>query len=209
MAVGFGIFLPLGVLCARYGKNFQPPIWYQLHQTIQVIGLAMGFSGFIIGVAIIGTGTFQSHQAIGWIVMIIAILQPLNAIIRPHRQEGVVTVKRWIWYIFHSMLGRVCVLLALTNIFLGLLVINAPLSWFWTYFFWISTLGLGLFVAEGKRIYQERKISSKVSAKPTNSPSDPEVETDHDMGHPGSPHKVNQISPAELGPYRRSSQSQV
>jgi hypothetical protein len=32
MAVGWGLLIPLGILTARHGKEFKPPLWFHLHR---------------------------------------------------------------------------------------------------------------------------------------------------------------------------------
>ena len=64
----------------------------------------------------------QAHGAMGLIVMILGLLQPLNAFFRPHNQPGEEKSKhRQYWEYVHKGSGYFAIVLAVPTIFLGTL----------------------------------------------------------------------------------------
>ncbi|KAI6650891.1 Cytochrome b561 and DOMON domain-containing protein [Oopsacas minuta] len=125
MFLGWGVFLQLGAFIARY-LRFRAPLWFHLHRIFQVTGLGIAIIGFILAFFQTSFPLFW-HAAIGIIIMIIGIQQPINGIFRPHIEPGKKpTIKRLIWSYFHIYAGRFALLLAIINITLGLFLILAP-----------------------------------------------------------------------------------
>lgn len=133
MFLGWGVFLQLGAFIARY-LRFKAPLWFHLHRIFQVLGLAIAIIGFILAFFQTSFPLFW-HAAIGIIVMLIGIQQPINGIFRPHITPGKKpTIRRLIWSYFHIYAGRIALLLALLNITLGFFLILAP-SYIWGIWF--------------------------------------------------------------------------
>lgn len=137
-------FLPqAGVFIARY---FRPrdPWWFRMHRALQSVGLLFAVIGFAFGIASTLSRHFQfAHGAIGLVAMILAILQPLNAFFRPHKQKGQpLTRARIAWEYLHRWSGRISVLLGLINISLGMFFILAPrgvyITWFVLLALWVA-----------------------------------------------------------------------
>jgi hypothetical protein len=67
-----------------------PPIWFKWHRRLQVVGLLFTVIAFIIALAMTADVNKQhfgnSHAKLGLAVTIFALLQPLNAFIRPKPQ---------------------------------------------------------------------------------------------------------------------------
>lgn len=49
--VGWGVFLPIGVIIARYFKRFpfQMKFWFFLHVSCQIVGYILGTAGWALG----------------------------------------------------------------------------------------------------------------------------------------------------------------
>jgi hypothetical protein len=64
----------------------KPALWFQLHRAIQTTGLIFAIVGFIMALSFVSKGNHitATHHKLGLTVMIIGLLQPLNALIRPH-----------------------------------------------------------------------------------------------------------------------------
>ena len=68
-----------------------------------------------------------THQNLGVVVLVLALLQPLNAIFRPPQlsDDGSVSRARQIWGFVHKNLGRLVILMAWANVFLGVRLLQA------------------------------------------------------------------------------------
>lgn len=128
MMFAWGFLLPSGAILARFGKHRPDGWWFKLHRIMQPLGLVFAIAGW--GIALHnfraldrkGDGThYYPHAALGMTVMILGILQPFNALIRPHApKEGEEkTTLRFIWEIFHKRLGWLTLLLAIVTIGIG------------------------------------------------------------------------------------------
>ena len=122
MVIGWGILLQAGAFIARYFRH-KNPLWFHLHRICQISGLLFAIGGFICGVKSVRFDDFKfAHGGLGLFIMIVGLLQPFNAIIRPHVKAGEdKTMKRKIWELFHINLGRIALILAVVNISLGIL----------------------------------------------------------------------------------------
>ncbi len=133
MMVAWGFLLPSGTLVAKFYKHRPDGLWFKLHRGIQMLGLLLALIGWII--ALINFNVFKDvgfrnyqHGICGMVVMILGILQPLNALIRPHAPENgeEITTKRFLWELWHKTSGWTAVLLAVPTIVLGTLSLPMP-----------------------------------------------------------------------------------
>jgi len=135
MGLSWVVLVPSGVLIARYLKG-AGPIWFQLHRAINSLGVLMFFIAWIIGLAE-GSRTSKTHLSLGSIAVILGVLQVVNALLRPHAPDaGGPTKQRFIWFLIHSNAGRLAIILAIANVFVGL---NLP----------AVSAGSGAFIAVG------------------------------------------------------------
>ncbi|KAK3273608.1 hypothetical protein CYMTET_18161 [Cymbomonas tetramitiformis] len=81
-------------------------------------GLAMAFTAWMVGVAKFDTPSTVKHKQIGIAVMVIGLLQPLNAFVRPSKE--VRDTKRKVWEFVHLNAGRAVIVIAAINMFSGL-----------------------------------------------------------------------------------------
>eukprot|EP00979_Chaetoceros_neogracilis_P004593 scaffold797_cov408-Chaetoceros_neogracile.AAC.58 len=95
--------------------------WLQIH--VVTLYVAWGFLlpvGCTAAFANIREHFVGTHQILGLTVFILALLQPLNAIFRPkHQADGKASNSRRIWEFMHKNLGRLVILMAWANVFLG------------------------------------------------------------------------------------------
>jgi hypothetical protein len=128
MMFAWGFLLPSGAILARFGKHRPDGWWFKLHRIMQPLGLVFAIAGW--GIALHnfraldrkGDGThYYPHAALGMTVMILGILQPFNALIRPHppKEGEEKTMLRFIWEILHKRLGWLTLLLAIVTIAIG------------------------------------------------------------------------------------------
>lgn len=126
MMISWGFLLPSGTLLAKFYKHRPDGLWFKLHRSIQMLGLLLAVIGWAI--ALVNFNVFLDvgfnnyyHGICGMVVMILGILQPLNALIRPHapNADEEKTTKRFAWEIWHKSSGYIAVLLAVPTIVLG------------------------------------------------------------------------------------------
>jgi len=129
MLVGWGLLLPAGAIIARFFKHRPHGLWFQLHRSIQMVGLLVTIIAWIIALTqfnVFGDTGLNSyrHGVLGMVVMILGILQPVNAIFRPRlptAATGSKTTARIVWEYYHKGSGWLAVILAIPTIALGTL----------------------------------------------------------------------------------------
>jgi len=129
MIISWGFLLPTGIISAHFLKHRPNAIWFKMHRIIQIVGLLIAIIGWAVALATFDVFNIKdnsyTHGALGMTVMILGILQPLNALIRPHAPEkGEDTqLKRRVWEIVHKASGYIAVLLAAVTICFGTIII--------------------------------------------------------------------------------------
>ena len=136
MLFGWGVCIPAAITSARFFKR-KGKVWFYVHVGGNILGLFLATVGF--GIALkrfgklwkSGNGLDTTHARIGIAVMVMGYTQPLLALVRPHAAPDAqeLTFKRRVWNLAHWFLGKTTVLLALSNIIIGLhlCVTNLPL----------------------------------------------------------------------------------
>ena len=125
MTLGWGIFIPLGIVLAA-SLRWKAPMWFQLHRAIQLIGLILALAGFILALVefnVSGTDTpIGKHRVIGIIIMAVGLFQPVNAFLRPHAPEAGASkgTIRAGWEVLHKGAGYIITIMAICNVFLGM-----------------------------------------------------------------------------------------
>lgn len=125
MIISWGFLLPAGAVIAKFFKH-KDPLWFHAHRVIQVIGLVLALTGWIIALIKLdplggdeAEGNVVAHGTIGIIVMAIGIFQPCNAFIRPHKGDQF----RFVWECCHKGSGWLAIILAIVVISLGIDII--------------------------------------------------------------------------------------
>lgn len=126
MLIGWGFLLPSGAIIAAFGKHRPNAWWFKVHRVIQPVGLIFAIVGWIVALrsftALEGKGSLNyDHAVLGMTTMVIGLIQPVNAIFRPHTpKEGEEkTTLRRLWEICHKGLGWVGIILAIVTIGIG------------------------------------------------------------------------------------------
>jgi hypothetical protein len=106
---------------------------------LQVVGLALSVVGLVLVYVGGARNPAFAHGILGIIVMLLGLLQPANAVVRPHPGERL----RWAWELLHKGSGRLALLLAFVNISLGVFLVLSPPGVWITWFVLLGLLFLG------------------------------------------------------------------
>jgi len=137
MFVSWGVLLPLGAALARFAKTVRPTtgpaaFWFLCHRLVQTVGLCVAIAGLAVAIAMVAPGPHFSgvHHVCGLVAMVLGLLQPLNAVFRPHppAKGAPRSTARLLWEVLHKGSGYCALLLAVATIFLGLKQIGASLD---------------------------------------------------------------------------------
>eukprot|EP00294_Goniomonas_avonlea_P001002 CAMPEP_0114546554 /NCGR_PEP_ID=MMETSP0114-20121206/3994_1 /TAXON_ID=31324 /ORGANISM="Goniomonas sp, Strain m" /LENGTH=559 /DNA_ID=CAMNT_0001731053 /DNA_START=8 /DNA_END=1687 /DNA_ORIENTATION=+ len=168
MIIGWGICLQAGGFIARYFRHLNP-LWFKLHRGLQVAGLVIATAGLVLGGLSTAGGHFAfAHGAIGIVIMILGISQPIGAIFRPHPEQPNRKYFNWI----HWTAGRLALVLALCNIPLGMLLIMAPTG-LWAFWIALEAAFVLLYV-----VFEIRKRRAPPKAAPAPEAPPPEPRDD-------------------------------
>jgi hypothetical protein len=113
MMLSWGFLLPLGVVCAHFLRHRENALWFKLHRIIQSLGLVLAIAGFSVALAnfhVFDAGASvrsTAHGSMGVLVMLLGVLQPVNAFFRPHHEEP----GRRKWELLHKGSGYTAVVL--------------------------------------------------------------------------------------------------
>lgn len=141
MALSWTFCFPIGILFARYGKRFK--YFFHVHRAFNITGVIMTVLALILAV-VGGAKPGFSHGILGLIIIALALLQPINGVLRPHHGERY----RAEWELLHKNTGRLAMLLAVINVTLGLFYANASFSVFVAYWVWLSLVSVLTIVLE-------------------------------------------------------------
>ena len=160
MVLAMGILLPGGVLVARFTKLREPTtgpgaFWFLYHQVLQYSGLVVMLLGF--GMAVYfqerdGNAHFRCmHCMLGLGVVISAVMQPVNAWMRPSKES------KWrsLWEKLHKGSGWLVLLASVLTILFGLYAINAP-NYFFMLYSPLPSLFIVIFVVNEYRLRDKR-----------------------------------------------------
>jgi len=142
MSIGWGILIPLGILGARAKKEL-PRYWFNMHRIIQSLGFAMGLGGIGAGFAVQGQWetAYSTHRDLGITITVLGAVQVLSLVARP----GLDHKYRWHWEHWHRWIGRCTAILAIANIYYGMIHVAEVETWAWAVY--TAILGLILLVA--------------------------------------------------------------
>lgn len=116
------VLAPAGAMLARFGKGIkaklpgsEKPLWFATHRLIMPLVALLTLIGFSVGVDMVSEAAATAHAKIGYLLFVLAMLQPLNAVVRP--KHGA----KWRaqWEVLHKSQGHVLWLLALWSSVLG------------------------------------------------------------------------------------------
>lgn len=125
MVIGWTVILS-GTVVARSFKNLGP-IWFQIHRAMQVFGLICVLTAFILIFSALGGNktTYTLHFNLGVAATTLGLVQLSALLFRPHLDSRY----RRAWALGHHWIGRSAVLLAVANIYYGIINVKQVGSW--------------------------------------------------------------------------------
>jgi len=131
MLVGWGLFIPLGMISARYGKVLlHGETWFKLHQFFVIGGMFIVSAAFVVSWVMVEGVYFNTsfHSQLGIAVMCLGYVQFFMGLFRPHKEKDEkASGPRKVFEIIHPWNGRILIACAITNIFAGI-------STWWPYY---------------------------------------------------------------------------
>ena len=127
MSLAFGLFFPIGVLVARFGKGPFPPgnvfsnpsLWFKVHVSCQVFGNICTIVGLVYAPHVLSPYN-KLHKVMGGILIGLVFLQLINGVLRPGKGSN----HRSKWKLFHAASGLPVPPVGFANIFVGLMIID-------------------------------------------------------------------------------------
>ncbi|KAF8391574.1 hypothetical protein HHK36_023880 [Tetracentron sinense] len=132
--VGWGVLLPIGVIIARYFRNFPVKYsrWYHFHIFCQVWAFTLGSTGWFMGMWL-GRHSkfyeFRTHRILGIIIFTFSTLQMLAFLLKPEKKDE----SRQYWDIYHHFLGYSLIVVIIVNVFDGISILQPSQNWKWSY----------------------------------------------------------------------------
>jgi len=134
MLLAWAAILPSGVIWARFQRDnpkqcLGKPVWFAVHSVGQMFGVCVSVAGFACAVAYVqdeGGDHFDNlHTIWGLVVVLLGLMQPINALFRPHphangEQQSTCTA-RMLWEYLHKGVGYTVIILGLINVIFGIL----------------------------------------------------------------------------------------
>ncbi|XP_002974317.2 cytochrome b561 and DOMON domain-containing protein At5g35735 [Selaginella moellendorffii] len=164
-AVGWGIFLPLGMMTARYARPFSEKVWFYVHISLQSLGLLLGSIGWLIGLRL---GSYSKgivhdvHRNIGIAIFSFACLQVFGVAFRPNKEHKL----RLYWNAYHHSIGYLMLILIFTNIYKGFEILQPKRRWHNAYTGFVVLAAIVSFILEILTwiIYFKRKKNAEKEA---------------------------------------------
>lgn len=145
MAVGWGVMIPLGIVGGRAKMQLVAPKWFNVHRYLQSIGYLLGLIGVGLGFGITKSWDtlYPVHRDLGITITVLATVQVTALLWRPKPD----TKLRTYWGPYHRYLGWATAILAIANIYYGMLGMGEynVETWAWA----VYTAALGCIVVLG------------------------------------------------------------
>ena len=140
MLIAWGLFAPLGLVVARYGKPAAaltavkamatdpappapapPATWFVVHRACMYSAVVITLVASIIALSTVEEHVDEVHTKIGVILTSVLLIQPVNAYFRPHKPKAgeAPSSARVAWEWGHRWLGRALVGLSFASLISG------------------------------------------------------------------------------------------
>jgi len=125
--VAWSVFGYLGIFMSRNRWLFDDSLWFKLHILFQVLCLLCQSAG--VAMMILAKRKLEQsvipqgrHEILGAIIIILALLQPINALCRGDHENR--NARRIIWEIYHKSVGYLCLIGSQLAAYLGITYTN-------------------------------------------------------------------------------------
>lgn len=179
MVLSWGMLTPTAILIARFGKitprqnwphELDNRLWWNAHFLGQSTSFAIAAVALLLAlVSDQNRGSAVLHQALGYAVMCLGVLQILSGVFRgtkggptaPHPDGSLrgdhydMTRKRLLFEFLHRTVGYTTVGLIIGAVLTGLWAANAP-NWMWCAIigWWLFMLTFGVWLQKSGRAYE-------------------------------------------------------
>jgi hypothetical protein len=188
--VAWGFLSPCAIAASLLRPFFRGAVWFQVHRAFNILVVLLTVAAFGLAVAAINQETAQGespdhfdgqdepHRVIGLVIAIVAVVQALLGIFRPHvPEEGEEpTMKRKLWEVAHKVLGYSCLGMAIYQVQSGIKIYSDDFGEgeVWLPVFWALICGIGGGTAVGV-------ITLKCTKKPATGTKPAPGEDDNDL----------------------------
>ena len=163
-ATGWGIATPIAILSSVFRDMFKVEgRWFMVHRTLNLLTFVLTVAAVTLAFVLFRTSGqthfTKAHHVIGMIVFILACVQVVGGILRPHVGEPK-THKRIKWEYFHKTSGVLILILSIYQIFTGLnyyVLYYSVWNWSPVYIAWIVALVLLTFAFKMKVRLNEKQ----------------------------------------------------
>ena len=123
MVVAWGLLAPFGALLPRMKTALPNGVWFKWHQRVQVLAVTLATIGSIIAIVNVPAGYHfnSTHNVVGVVITILALVQSTVAWMRPHKPKAdeSPTMQRMAWRLSHLVVGCTLLGLAVWQVFTG------------------------------------------------------------------------------------------
>lgn len=124
MVVSWLVLRPLAIAVMRYFKHLGSFVLC-VHLRLNTFSMVVALVAFTMA-AVQGSHANRVHRAMDWTVIVLVALQIMSSVSQPEER----TSCRKLWFLMHMTFGVITVCMAWGNIFVGLKVMNAEISFF-------------------------------------------------------------------------------
>jgi hypothetical protein len=143
-AISWGFLIPMAIIISRYFKPHTEK-WFVIHRAVAVTGFLLAIAALVLGFsANNGWETDQPvHRDLGVACTVLGLVQMFAVInkLRPAKDHKL----RKYWFFGHAWIGRTAVILAIANIYYGIINVAELGTWAWA----VYTAVLACIVALG------------------------------------------------------------
>lgn len=167
--IGWGVLIPSAIVMARSYKDVGPKssaLWFKIHRAVAASGFVLGTVGFGLGLAIGGGNSeYSVHRNLGIAVTVLGATQVTALVLRP--APG--TKYRVGWQYWHHWVGRSAAVLAIANIYYGIIKVEKLSTWAWaTYTGILVAIVAASVVKDGVDFVKKRRAKAS-AGKPADS----------------------------------------
>lgn len=158
-AIGWGVLVPSGIVMARSFKDARPPLWLHVHRAVQTLGFVLGTVALGLGFALVGgwraqTDKLALHRNLGVACTALGAAQFTAIVFRPAPGQKY----RLAWQLWHAWVGRGAAVVAIANIYYGMIHIYDGLgAWAWASYTAVLLVIVGTSVAKDTSDFLRRR----------------------------------------------------